>query len=485
MRAGPKAEVTAEPLDLSDLPESGGDRVVAFVEQLLPVPKGTGAKKPLVLRVWQRRIVGGLFDDPRPRQGLVSIPRGNGKSTLAAALGLYGLLGDGVEAAQVLCVASDERQARIVFNAARRMVELNPALADRVQVFQDKLHVPGTDSVMAPLPAEPGALQGFDPSLCVVDELHVVGEHVWEAMSLASGKRDKSLVLAISTPAADSESVMWKLVEHGRDRSDPSFYFREFAAPVGCDPDDEEAWEQANPALDDFLHRDALRATRRTSRESSFRRFRLGQWAGAEDAWLPDGAWDACADRSVRLEDGAQVCLGFDGSYNGDTTALVVASVADRPHLDVVQVWERPERAHGWEVPIIEVEDTIRDACRRWNVREIACDPFRWGRSMQLLEEEGLPVVEFPQSASRMIPATQRLYEAVTTGAMTHSGDKRLAGHVANARVKTDSRGTRLAKEHKASSRRIDLAVAMAMAFDRASQQQPDPADYDILQSVW
>ena len=150
MRAGPKAEVTAEPLDLSELPDSGGDRVVAFVERFLLVPKGTGAKKPLALRVWQRRIVRGLFDDPRPRQGLVSVPRGNGKSTLAAALGLYGLLGDGVEGAQVLCVASDERQARIVFNAARRMVELNAALADRVQVFQDRLYVPGTDSVMAP-----------------------------------------------------------------------------------------------------------------------------------------------------------------------------------------------------------------------------------------------------------------------------------------------------------------------------------------------
>jgi hypothetical protein len=84
--------------------------------------------------------------------------------------------------------------------------------------------------------------------------------------------------LAISTPAASTESVMWKLREHGLDGGDSSFYFREFAAPAGCDVDDEHAWAEANPALDDFLHRDALRATLRTSRESSFRRFRLGQW---------------------------------------------------------------------------------------------------------------------------------------------------------------------------------------------------------------
>ncbi len=114
--------------------------MIAFVERYLTTPKGTGARKRMQLRPWQREIVHGLFDEPRPRHGLVAIPRGNGKSTLAAALALYGLLADGVEGAQVLCVASDQRQAEIVFRAARRMVELNPELADRLQVFQRHLY---------------------------------------------------------------------------------------------------------------------------------------------------------------------------------------------------------------------------------------------------------------------------------------------------------------------------------------------------------
>jgi phage terminase large subunit-like protein len=87
------------------------------------------------LRPWQRQIVHGVLDEPRPRQGLVSIPAGNGKSTLAAAIGLYGLPADRVEGARVLVVASDERQARIIFNTARRMVELDKALAERVHVY--------------------------------------------------------------------------------------------------------------------------------------------------------------------------------------------------------------------------------------------------------------------------------------------------------------------------------------------------------------
>ena len=219
LRAGPKAAVTAEPLDLSMLPAKRDyRRVDAFAREFLRVPKGTGALGPFRLRPWQRQIVKSMYPPTgkRPRQGLVSMPRGNGKSALAAVLALYGLLADDEPGAQVITVASDERQARLVYNAARRMIELDERLRERVQVFQDRLYVPHTDSAMMPLPAEPGALQGFDPSLVIVDELHVVTEPVWDAMALAAGKRAESLTLAISTPADRTDSIMWRLVEYGR-----------------------------------------------------------------------------------------------------------------------------------------------------------------------------------------------------------------------------------------------------------------------------
>src|SRR4029450_1124421 len=98
-------------------------------------------------------------------------------------------------------------------------------------------------------------------------------------MAARAGKRDRSLLLAISTPPRDgnTDGVMWRLVEHGRARADPSFFFAEFAAPGGCDTDDDAAWAVATPALGDFLHADALRATRRTMRESTFRACRLAE----------------------------------------------------------------------------------------------------------------------------------------------------------------------------------------------------------------
>ena len=93
---------------------------------------------------------------------------------------------------------------------------------------------------------------------------------------------------------------------------------------------------------------------------------------------------------------------------------------------------------------------------------------------MQALEAEGLPVAEFPQSPQRMTPATTGLFEAVVNGQVTHSGDPRLARHIGNCTLKEDARGTRLTKDRKHSTRRIDLAVATVMAHARATDR-PEP----------
>jgi phage terminase large subunit-like protein len=481
LRPGPKPELTAPGLDLRRLPKAGGDRVIKFIETYVRIPKGKGARQPMKLRPWQREIIHGLFDEVRPRQALVSLPRGNGKTTLAAAIALYGLMADGVEGAQVLCIASDERQAGIVFGLARRMVELDSRLSERVQIFQDKLYVPATDSVLRTLPAEPGGLQGWDPSMAIVDELHVVTRPVWEAISLATGKRDHSMTLAISTPAADTDSIMWELVQLGRSGDDSHFHFVEFSAPADCEIDDEDAWHAANPALGDFLHLDGMRATLRTSRESSFRRFRLGQWVAVDDAFLPAGTWAACAAPHP-IPDGATVVLGVDGSQSLDATAIVACSIGAGAHIDLVGLWEAPEGAQGWIVPILDVEDAIRAACQRWSVLAVLFDPYKMQRTMAVLEAEGLPVAKFPQSTERMTAATQGLMEAVLNRTVTHSGNVKLARHIANGVLKVGPRGGRLVKENKHSARHIDAAVAAAMAHCHATTAtQPEP----VIGAIW
>jgi phage terminase large subunit-like protein len=229
MRAGPKKEVTCEPLQLFGWPTGPDARRQRFITEFLNIPRGQGAGQPFRLRDFQRDIIAGAFA-PGIRTGLVSMPRANGKTILAAALAVAELW-VGPPSAEALVVASDQRQANITLRYARRMVELNPVLAERCHIFADRLYVPQTDALLLPSPAEPGALHGHDPSLLIVDELHVVTEDVWTAVTSAAGKRPESLTLAISTPATTPDCVMWSLVEHGRAGDDPAFYFEEYRCP--------------------------------------------------------------------------------------------------------------------------------------------------------------------------------------------------------------------------------------------------------------
>lgn len=469
MKSGAKGTVTAAPLDLSHYRGGRAKRREQFIGEYLLTPRGKGAGDPFKLRTFQRELIRGAFA-PGIRTALVSIPRANGKTMLAAALALAEMF-VGPPSAEVLVVASDQRQANITLRYARRMVELNPVLAERVHVYADRLYLPENDATLLPLPAEPGALHGHDPSLQIVDELHVVTEDVWEAVTSVSGKRPESLTLAISTPASSPDSVMWRLVEHGRGGTDKAFYFKEFAAPEGCATDDRDAWRQANPALscrDPFLSEDGLEAARKTIREPVFRQLRLGQWVTGIESWLPWGAWDGCkTGRDVRP--GERVVLAFDGSASGDSTALVGCTLDG--HLFVEGMWENTGDPR-WRVPREDVDTAVDYAFARYNVVELACDPWGWRSEIEAWAKRHgeRRVIEWNTAhAQRMAPATDRMYQAVATQAVTHDGDARLAAHFAHCVAKRTPMGDLVSKDKRGSPRKIDGAVAAIVAYDRAA----------------
>lgn len=452
----------------------GAARFAKFTEKFVFTPKGTGARKPMVLRPWQVDLVGSVLDQtPRPRTAGWMLPRGQGKSTLVAALGLYELM-LGEEGASVVVAAVDERQAGIVFNTAKRMVELSEDLEARVQVYRDRLVVPGRGATFQVLPAAPAALEGLDPSLAIVDEIGVVKREVWEVINLAQGKREQSTLIGIGTPGPDPhDSVLTDLRDYNRAHpEDTSLVWREHSAAGFEDhpPSCEHCWELANPALDDFLHRDAVKALLPPkTREATFRRARLCQFVTeTTGSFLPEGKWDALST-GEDIPDGADVVVSLDGSFNSDATAVLVATVGMQPHMDVVGLWEPPVGDPTYRVPVEDVEDAIRAACKRWNVREVVADPFRWTRTLQLLAKEGLPVVEFPWSTSRITPATTDFYASCINGALSHSGDRDLSRHIGNAVVLETARGVRLDKSRRGSTRHIDLAAAAVMGHSRAT----------------
>ncbi|WP_241472642.1 terminase large subunit domain-containing protein [Mycolicibacterium neoaurum] len=482
MRAGPKRAVDDSVLPFR--PRSDGSAAfAAFCTKFIRVPKGTGAGGPLSLREWQRNLIGSVLDAAiQPRIAGWCLPRGQGKSTLVAALALYELMTGG-EGATVIVAAVDERQAGIVFGIAARMVELCDELSSRIQVFKDRLVVPARGATFTCLPASPASLEGLDYTLAIVDEIGRVAPETWEVIALASGKRERSTLIGIGTPGPSEDNVLTRLRAHSMQcPDDTSQVYREFSAagfedhPASC----EHCWELANPALGDYLHRDAMRALLPPKMtEAHYRRTRLCQFVGpVENALLTAEQFDAL-DTGQPVPDGTEVVVSLDGSLSDDSTALVVGSVADTPHFDKLGLWAKPLDDDGsWRVPVLDVEQAIRDACRRWRVREIAFDPYLWTRSAQILQAEGLPMVEFRQSPQRQTAATNDLHSSAVNGRFTHSGDPNLRAHVLAATVLETDHGLRIAKAGRSRhAPKIDLCTALMMTHSRCSwlagQKQP------------
>lgn len=496
--------MTANPLYLSHVApaEIARGDAAQFGEftQFLRVTKdsvGGSAGEPMVMRDWQTDMMGRLLARKpngrlRHRQALIGVPRKNGKSALGAGIALFGLA-FGPSGGEVFSCAADKEQARIVFGTAKKMIELEPQFSGMFKTYRDAIELPATGSVYRVLSAEAFTKEGLNPHLVLFDEVHAQpNRELWDVMALATGARTEPLLVGITTAGVKSDStgndsLCYGMYQYGCQVAsgevvDPTFYFEWWGVAEGTDHRDPEAWDTANPGFGDIVSEDDFHSAVLRTPEAEFRTKRLNQWVSTAQAWLPAGAWDGCLSEDEAIPNGAEVVLGFDGSFNNDSTALVVVTcpVGDTlPHVDVVAAWEKPkDSSSDWAVPILDVEEEIRKACRKWQVREIVCDPYRWARTYQILEDEGLPVVEFPQSSARMIPATARFYEAVMNQSLTHSGDARLARHLSNCMTRTDNRGTRLSKDSKHSPRKIDLAVSAVMALERACQEperEPEP----------
>lgn len=464
--------------------------MIEFIEAYCRITKDTVSGNTgdlIVLRPWQQNLINGLFTLRKDgsyqyRTALVGLPRKSGKSAIGSSIALNELL-LGQDGGEIYSCAGDKEQARIVFKAAKRMVELDQELSENIKVYRDALEVTGTGSTYRVLSADASSQEGLSPTLTIFDELHVQpNSDLWETMTLGSGARKNSLTLAITTAGVKgdrlgNDTICYQLYQHGQrvvkgEEKDPTFYFAWWEPKAGSDADykDPKVWQEANPGYGDLQSIEDFESVVARTSEVGFRTKRLNQWVTSAESALPQGAWDKLARPDRIVEDHEEIILGFDGSYTLDSTALVGCCLKDK-HIFPIKIWERPKDDPGWRVPVMEVEAEIKRTCLQYQVIEIVCDPYRWQRTMAVLdEEEGLPVVSWPTaSIARMGPAWQTFYDAVIDELFTHNGDPTLARHISNMVMKRDARGTRPTKEHQTSPRKIDAGIAAIIAFDRAN----------------
>lgn len=494
------------------------ERACRFCE-LFPHTKGrwAGDRTPFRLEPWQAFLVCELFGWQRKatgtrrfRKALLMVPRKNGKSDLAARIGLYMLAADGEHGAEVYSGATSERQAWEVFRPALLMAKAMPTFLEHfgVQPYKQSLAIAGTASRFEPLIGKPG--DGASPHCAIVDEYH---EHdtddLAHTMITGMGAREQPLILFISTAGANTAGPCYALQLEAQRMLDGTVEDRELLALIyGIDQDDDwtdpDLLRKANPNYGvsvgaDFLlarHRDAMNSARE---QGAYQTKHLNRWVGARSAYFDLPKWQACR-RDIRLEDfaGQRVRLGLDLASTVDVAALSILvgdaepySVFSRFYLPEAtvelgsnqhyQAWMREGRLVVTPGEITDQErirDDILDLAARFTVTELAYDPWQAHMLVTQLTREGLSCVEVRPTTGSFSPALKHLDGLIRSQRIAHDGCPVLQWMIGNVVALEDAKGNVFPRKERPENK-IDGVIALLMPLARALAAQPAPMAWD------
>jgi phage terminase large subunit-like protein len=494
-------------------PPHSAERVINFFPRFLRHVKGPKAGLPFELDEWQKDVLREAFR--RNRRGrrvyrliYLIVPGGNGKSPLAAGLSLEALC-EFLDAPDVLCLAGIKDQADVVADYARGFVQGSdeqPGELTRFLRVRGKQIVRKVTSGLMRVVASSGAsLEGAIPSVVVVDELQAFKdkrqEHSFVALIGKLFKRPEAYAIIISTAGRGAENFLHRrLKEHlhaktmkvtrrgsltiGRDETEGVLVWM-YAAPKEAPLTGKaglEAIKRANPAT--WIEPEEIMKLRSHVGEAEFRRLARNEQIAERNQWMPMGAWEKCVDAKRRWTprgraggwppEGTEIVLGFDGSYNNDSTALV--GCTKTKHLFVVDVWEKPEGDPEWIVPRDVVTATVDAAMERWKVLRLVADPPGWYDEIEAwaVKYGDVFTTMFPTNQIKMMAeACKEFYGDVVNKKLTHDGHPVLAKHLANAYTRETADGAYIVKERRDSPDKIDAAVAAVIARYLAVREKP------------
>jgi phage terminase large subunit-like protein len=352
----------------------------------------------------------------------------------------------------------------------------HPELDRRIKVRHNELRV--KDGFLRVLASDAPKVHGLAPTLALVDELHAHGRgDLYVALKTAIGKRVGAQLATISTAGYDRDTILGKLRERAMSlptvtrrgklttAKDPAsgFVMLEWSCSEEDDLSDAKTVKKANPAsfvTEKFL---ASQIASPGLHPLEFARYHANVWTEAAEYWLPPGAWQECA-AEFEIAPGERVWAGVD--IGGERAASAIVYVTEDLRVGL-EIFEGDEA-------VLEVAAKLRELAGLYEIAEVAFDPWRFQAPALELQAEGMPVVPFPQSNARMVPASERLYAAVKDGSIRHPNDPGLNRHVAKTVARKTARGWRIDKVK--SHDQIDAVVALAMAVDRAADK-PEPVE--------
>lgn len=523
--------------DGSDIPDpfGHGERAVQFLRALRH-PKSILPGRAFQLDPWQERIVRRIYG-PRNDSGnrivntvALMLPRGNRKTSLAAALALLHTIGpEKRPGGEAIFAAADRKQAGIGFREAAGIIREDKRLVSAVGIYDahnapKKLFYRKEASYLEVISGDGGPQHGRTPGFVLADEIHIwKGRDLWEALTTGLEKIDDSLLVVASTAGRGQDNLAFEFFEDARNVArgkvdDPSILPILFEADRRDDWEDEDLWHRVNPGLQhgypslEGFRRHAKRSQRSIGDRQSFKQLKLNIWLDAStDPFVDMDIYDAGAkEYDLDILRDEPCWLAVDLSSTTDLSVIVACwrtadgyfvkpwffcpeeAVAGKEGDDFTEsddgVSSRAAQSGanyvGWAedglitptlgnvIDYREIEAKIVSLCDEFNVQEIAFDPHMARQVQPNIVEMGLPAVDFRQVPSMMMPAVLELERALLGGEFFHGNHPVLRHCFANVVVKRNDHGhvTKFTKPKLWLS--IDGAVASAMAVARASANE-------------
>lgn len=497
--------------------EAKAKHAIQFIETLCTHTKGRWAGKPFILVPWEKELTWELFgrvkDDGyrQYRTCYEEIPKKNGKSEFAGAIGLLLLAGDGEFGGEVYGAAADKEQAGLVYSVAAQMVRQNYVLSNRLEIIDSKKRIVDhkTASFYQALSSEAYTKHGINPSAIIFDELHAQPtRELWDVLVDGTDyARSQQLILALTTAGVyDVNSICWEVREHARQVKEGLIEDKTILPVMFCADkdkdrvDDEAVWARVNPSLGHIFTLDKIRedfeaAKRNPAKMNNFMRFRLNMWVNQVTRWLSMDDWDRGnhpIDKKTLLK---RLCFGgLDLSSTTDLTAFALVfppfeddlfwrflvkfyvpeetifkrSKEDRVHYDIWAKQGYITATPGNVVDYAFIRKDVVNAAKIYNLLEVAYDP--WGAvklATELDNMDGVTMVEHRQGYKSMSPPTKELYNLVTAGLVAHGGNPVLRWCADNMVVVSDEAENVKPAKNKARER-IDGIVAVINALGRA-----------------
>lgn len=492
------------------------EKVCNWIENLPHVKgKWAGKKETLTLEPWQSFIVCNIFGwllistgKRRFRDAYAEIPRKNGKSFLAAAIGLYMFCADNEHGAEVYSGATTEKQAFEVFKPARLMVLREPDLKNKYDISPQikNLAIISDGSKFEPLIGKPG--DGSSPSCAIVDEYHEhASSDLVDTMATGMGAREQPLLLTITTagtdfggPCKEKRDDAIKILD-GTFEDDTQFAII-FGIDEGDQWDTEEALVKANPNIDVSVSREYLlaelgKAKRSASKQNAYKTKHLNLWVGAKVSWLNMLELQLCKKPNLSIEDfhGQECYIAVDLATKRDVACVAYLFPNDgkytafvHHYLSYASVYEEAKnhRYKGWgEAGLLNVTDgnitdidtiesDVIEACGKFQVNEIAYDPWQASQMAIHLVNNQLPAVEVRQIVQNFSEPMKELEALIAQRKFDYNGDPVLTWMFGNVLAKTDKKDNIFPDKQKPENK-IDGVVALIMALNRAmAATKPD-----------